>query len=60
MKLYEYLNKRVVLITKDNKSFSGKVTDYIPAQDNVPEIASISINDFEFYENEIASINLIT
>lgn len=58
MKLYEYLNKNVKLITTNNETFSGKVIDYIPAQDNVPEIASISIGDFEFYENEIDEIQI--
>lgn len=56
MKLWQYNGKQVKITTTDNKVFIGKVYDFIPAQDNVPEIASISIDDIEIYENEIASI----
>ncbi len=54
--LYKYFGKKVEIITVDGKTFSGVACDFIPAQDNVPEIASISIGEIEFYENEIESI----
>lgn len=56
MKLWQYNGKQVKITTTDNKVFVGKAYDFVPAQDNVPEIASISIDDIEVYENEIASI----
>ncbi len=59
MKLYECNGKKVRIITTDNKEFEGEAFDYIPAQDNTPEVASISIGDFELFENDIKSIELI-
>ena len=59
MKLYEYSGKKVRITTNDGEIFSGIACDFIPAQDNVPEVASISIGEIEFYENEIKSIEVI-
>ncbi|MBQ3006760.1 MAG: hypothetical protein IJD78_04275 [Clostridia bacterium] len=59
MKLYEYSGKKVKITSFDGKEFSGIACDFIPAQDNTPEIASISIDEIEFYENEIKSITVI-
>lgn len=59
MNLAEYRGKRVKIVTDDNKTFIGKATDYIPAQDNTPEIASISIGKYELFEDEIKSIEVI-
>lgn len=59
MKLNEYSGKKVKIITVDGKAFSGIACDFIPAQDNTPEIASISIGEIEFYENEIKSITVV-
>ena len=57
--LYKYSGKKVEIITVDGKTFSGVACDFIPAQDNVPEISSISIGEIEFYENEIESITVV-
>lgn len=59
MNLWEYSGKDVKVITDDGKVFEGKAYDYTPAQDNTPEIASISIGIYELYENEIKSIELL-
>ncbi len=59
MDLYKYAGKKVKIITVDSKEFLGVACDFIPAQDNVPEIASISIGEIEFYENNIKSITVI-
>lgn len=59
MKLWEYSGKNVKIITVDGQIFEGKAYDYTSAQDNTPEIASISIDHYELYENEIESIEII-
>ena len=59
MKLWKYDGKHVKITTVDNEIFRGKACDFIPAQDNVPEISSICIGNIEFYENEIANIEEI-
>lgn len=59
MKLYEYSGKKVKITTFGGKEFSGIACDFIPAQDNTPEVSSISIDEIEFYENEIKSISVI-
>lgn len=59
MKLWEYNGKRVRIKTTGNEIFEGKAYDFIPAQDNVPEISSITIDSIEIFENEIATIEEI-
>ena len=59
MDLYKYSGKKVKIITVDGKEFSGVACDFIPAQDNIPNVASISIAEFEFYENEIGLITVV-
>jgi len=59
VELYKYSGKVVKITTNDGQSFEGKAYDYIPKQDNTPQIASISIGETEIYENEIKSIELI-
>ncbi|MGN0543708.1 MAG: hypothetical protein ACI4JG_09690 [Acutalibacteraceae bacterium] len=59
MNLHEYSGKKVKIMTIDGKKFSGVACDFIPSQDNIPEIASISIAEIEIYENEIKSITVI-
>ncbi|MBO5449395.1 MAG: hypothetical protein J5994_08700 [Ruminococcus sp.] len=59
MKLETYLNKKVIITTIDGKKFSGIAFDYIPPQDNEQEIASISVGDYELYENEIKNIEIL-
>lgn len=58
MNLCDSNGKKVRLITTDDEIFVGEAYDYIPKQDNVPGIASISIGNLEFYEDEIKSIEL--
>lgn len=57
--LWKYSGKQVKITTNDNEIFSGKAYDFIPAQDNVPEIASISVGDIEFFETDIKYIEII-
>ena len=59
MELEKYFGKNVRVVTMDNETFTGEVEYYIPAQDNIPEIESITIGDIEIYSNEIKSISLI-
>ncbi len=59
MELWKYDGKQVRIKTTDNMIFKGKAYDFIPAQDNVPEIASITIDSIEIFENEIATIEEI-
>lgn len=59
MGLWKYSGKQVKITTIDDKIFSGKAYDFIPAQDNVPEIASISIGDIELFETDIKDIEII-
>lgn len=56
MKIQESNGKKVRITCKDRTVLEGIACDYIPHQDNVPEIASISVGDIEVYENEILSI----
>lgn len=58
MNLCDFNRKKVRLITTDDEIFLGEAYDYIPKQDNVPEVARISIGNLEFYKDEIKSIEL--
>lgn len=58
-KLYECHDKYVIIKTVDGQVFQGFAYDYIPPQDNVSKIASISIGDVELYENEIIDIEIL-
>ncbi len=61
----EYLNKRVKIITIDDKQFVGNVYGYVPAPDNEPEIDQIDIlneKDNRLYgllKTEIKSIEIL-
>lgn len=59
MNLWEYEGKEVIIITDDNQIFQGLAYDYTNPQDNDPEIATISIEAYEFREDEIKSIEII-
>ena len=65
MDLESLLDKRVKVITKDNKVFIGKVLGYVPAHDNEPEIDEIDISnekdnrDYSLFENEIKSLEVL-
>ncbi|MEG1835649.1 MAG: hypothetical protein RR229_05935 [Oscillospiraceae bacterium] len=58
MKLWEFSGKQVKITCITGEVFVGIAYDYTPPQDNEPEIASISVGDYEIYENEIKSIEL--
>lgn len=60
MKLWQYSGKKIRITTDDGKIFEGMAYDYIPSQDNIPEIASITIEHTEIYENEIKSIEMLS
>lgn len=59
MNLWEYEGKEVIIITDDNQIFKGVACDYTNPQDNDLEIATISIEAYEFREDEIKSIEII-
>lgn len=59
MNLWEYEGKKVIIITDDNQVFQGLAYDYTNPQDNDLEIATISIEAYEFREDEIKSIEII-
>lgn len=62
--LEELLNKKIKLITFNNE-YEGIIVGYVPAQDNVPEIEEISIQNekdnrvYSVFENEVKSIEII-
>lgn len=59
MKLWEFEDKKVKIVTNDGQVFRGIASDYTSPQDNEPEIASICIDYTEFLETEIKSIEAI-
>ena len=64
-KLEQYLTKRVKIISISDRTYIGKVTGIVPAQDNEPEIDELSIlneldkRNYSLFENEIKSIRII-
>lgn len=59
MELWKYSGKNVRIYLKNGDVLSGKAYDFIPSQDNPSGVASISIDIYEIYENEIKSIEEI-
>lgn len=63
MKLYEYLGKKIKLTTVSpcayGSVFWGIAEDYTDAEDNEPQIVSICIDNIEFPENHIKSIEIL-
>ncbi|MGN1162176.1 MAG: hypothetical protein ACI4SX_08030 [Candidatus Fimenecus sp.] len=59
LKLSDCIDKVARITTIDGQVFEGETCDYIPPQDNVPEIASISIGDIEIYESEVTHIEIL-
>lgn len=65
MNLWEFLNKKIKVITNNKKVFIGKYVSYTQALDNEPEIASITLTTetkevyYELYENDIIKIEII-
>jgi hypothetical protein len=57
--LYEYLDKTVLLTCTNGKQFNGTVSEYTSAQDNEPDPESICIGCIEFYNTDIASIEVL-
>jgi hypothetical protein len=58
-KLGGYDGKLIKITTDDGQIFEGLGVDYTSRLDNPDGIASICIGDYELYENEIASIELV-
>lgn len=53
MELWKYSGKNVRVTFKDGTVMAGKAYDFMPSQDNPSGVASISIDIYEIYENEI-------
>ena len=54
----ENSGKKVNVTMTDGETFSGKLTVYISAVDNVPERESISVDYVELYTDEIKFIEI--
>ncbi|MDR2168429.1 MAG: hypothetical protein LBE35_11385 [Clostridiales bacterium] len=59
MRLWEYGNKRIRITDKKGWFKEGIADLYTSAFDNPEEIASICVGDTIFFENEIASIEVL-
>lgn len=59
MRLWEAAGKTVRVTFQDGDTMTGFVSSYTSALDNEPDPASIVIGDFELYEPEIKSIELL-
>ena len=68
MKLMDYEGKRVRIVDVDNQIFEGRITDYIYAEDNEPEVEAIVMDcqkgplrgkAVEFWEEHISVIEII-
>lgn len=59
MELWEFCGKNVKITLLNGQVFTGKAYDFVPEQDNDSGFASISVGDFELYQNEIAEIIII-
>ncbi len=63
--LEELLNKKVKIKTYSNNEYMGRVTGYVPAADNEPEVEEIGIlnekdnKNYSLFENEIAKLDII-
>lgn len=59
MKLGEFLGKSVKITFTNGETMSGLAEYYSSRLDNIDGVASICVGDYELYENEIASIEII-
>ena len=59
-KLGKYDGKLIIITTDDGQVFEGLGIDYTSRLDNPDGIASICIGDYELYENEIVSVELVS
>lgn len=63
--LEELLNKKVRIKSHGNHEYVGKVTGYVPAEDNEPEIEEIDIlnehdnKNYSLFENEIITLEIL-
>lgn len=63
--LEKYLSKRVKIRAYSSNEYIGKVTGYVPANDNEPEVEEIDIlnekdnKHYSLFENEIASLEIL-
>lgn len=56
MELENYIGKKIRLRSKSGNIYEGVAYDFVPSQDNEPEVASFSVGDYEIYENEILDV----
>lgn len=68
MKLIDYEGERVRIVDIDNQIFEGRISDYIYAEDNEPEVEAIVMDcekgplsgkAVEFREEDIKVIEII-
>lgn len=63
--LEELLNKKVQIETYTENEYIGKVTGYVPAEDNDPEVEEIGIlnekdnKNYSLFENEIKTLEIL-
>ena len=63
--LEELLNKKVKIKAYSSNEYIGKVTGYVPAEDNEPEVEEIDIlnekdnKNYSLFENEIVSLEIL-
>ena len=60
MYLGQYEGKKIRITLKNDKIFEGEGEWYTQDIDNPDGVASICVGDYELYENEIASIEIIS
>lgn len=64
-KIENLLNKKVKIKAYSNNEYIGKVTGYVPAEDNEPEVEEIAIlnesdnKEYSLFENEIFSLEVL-
>lgn len=63
--LEDLLNKKVKIKSYNNNEYIGKITGYVPAEDNEPEVEEIDIlnesdnKNYSLFENEIISLEIL-
>lgn len=63
--LEELINKKIKIIAFSGNEYIGKVTGYVPAEDNEPEVEEVSIlneqdnKNYSIFENEIRTLEIL-
>ena len=60
MNFGQYMDKRIKITFKDGETLEGIAYDFSSDDDNPEGIASVRVDGYELYENEIASIKIIS